>query len=389
MYYLLHYFDPDFSHLHRRPEQYSDGSAELRSLGYVQNVVAGQVLAEILEIGKHRPMRRDPRFIYKTKHLPIGPNCVAHPDNPDKIIAAANGYVFYNKGLISVKKLLNVRGDAGFHTGNIFFVGDLAVHGDVLTGFSLQARNILVKGQIQSAKLKSAGDVVCLGGVKGANTCVMSGETDEIAHSDHYVPSSLIEAEGNIRLPFCEHVQLRARGNIVIDGSCMHSTLYVGGNLLVKGRLQGGAVYANGIVCVEKQLGADYVSPTKIMMGYDPFDFLSLQKLESQIRFLQDKLGYFSKMAARNDVMNLEYAPRTDVMQGKINIARKRRSALWQKFNIDGQKAPHCLVLVPGKVMPGCEIAIGRAFYKTTDIAENINFRLLEHDEEITIRSNK
>lgn len=389
MYYLLHHFDPDFSHLKLTPEQRSDGSAELRNLGYVQNVVAGQVLAEILEMDKYPDMPRDPRFIYKKRHLPVGPNCLPHPDNPDKIISGVNGYVFYSNGLISVKKLLNVRGDVGFHTGNIFFVNDLAVHGDVHTGFSVQARNILVKGQVQSAKLKSAGDVVCLGGVKGANTSAVGDSPNEIAHSDHYVPSTLIEARGNIRLPFCEHVQLRAKGNVVIDGSCMHSTLYVGGSLLVKGRLQGGAVYANGIVCVEKQLGADYSVITKVMMGYNPFDFLTLQKLESQIRFLKDKLEYFKKMAARNEVMRLEYSPRIDVMERKLSIARKRHALLWQKFSVDEKNAPKCRIVAPGKVMPGCEIGIGRAFYKTDAMQSNVNFRLVEELEEIVSRPNR
>ena len=63
MYYLLHYFDPDFSHLKLTPEQRADGSAELRNLGYVQNVVAGQVLAEVLDMEKHTDIERDPRFI--------------------------------------------------------------------------------------------------------------------------------------------------------------------------------------------------------------------------------------------------------------------------------------------------------------------------------------
>ena len=389
MHYLLHYFDPDFSHLKLTPEQRSDGSAELRHLGYVQNVVEGQVLAELVDLQKHPGLPRDPRFIYKMKHLPIGPNCLAHPDNPDKIIAAANGYVFYHKGLISVKKLLNVRGDVGFHTGSIFFVNDICVHGDVHTGFSIQARNIQIKGQVQSAKLKSAGDVVCLGGAKGANTSDMDGVPVGLAHSDdHYVPNTLIAARGNIRLPFCEHVQLRAENNIIIDESCMHSTLYVGGNLLVKGRLQGGTVYANGVVCVEKQLGGHYSSPTKIMMGYTPFDFLQLQKLESQIRFLDDKVGYFTKMAARNGVMRLEYEPRQQVMQRKLAIARKRHACLWRKFSVDEKSAPQCRIVVPGTAMPGCEISIGKAFLKTERMEENITFLLSDDGNEIISRPN-
>ena len=145
MYYLHHYFDPDFSHVRLTPPEGADGAVDPHYLGYVQNVVAGQVLAEIVDLEQFPDTRRDPRFLYRERRLPIGPNCAPHRENPDRIVATSNGYVFYHDGLISVKKMLNVRGNVGFHTGNIMFVGDLAVHGDVLTNFAVHARNVLVK----------------------------------------------------------------------------------------------------------------------------------------------------------------------------------------------------------------------------------------------------
>ena len=384
MYYLHHYFDPDFSHIRLTPQEGADGAVDPHYLGYVQNVVAGQVLAEIIDLEQFPDIQRDPRFIYKERRLPIGPNCALHKENPDRIVATSNGYVFYHKGLISVKKLLNVRGNVGFHTGNIFFVGDLAVHGDVLTNFAVQARNVLVKGHIESSKIKAAEDIVCLSGIKGANPSVVEDGPVKTADTEGQIPSTLIEAGGNIRLPFCEHVQIRAKGNVIIDGSCLHSTLYVGGNLVVKGRLQGGAVYANSVVFVEGQLGGDYSTPTKVMMGYSPFDFLATQKLESQIAYLNDKLVYFEKMAARNHVMEQEYSPRVDLMARKLKIAHAKRNVLWRKFAVDEMNAPKCRIIVTGKIMPGCEIGIARAFLKTHDIDSNTTFMLV--DDEIISR---
>jgi uncharacterized protein (DUF342 family) len=388
MYYLHHYFDPDFSHVSLSPVGEPGGSISQRYLGYVQNVVEGQVLAEIIDLEEFPGIRSDPRFLYPQRHLPVGPNCGIHPENPDKIIATSNGYVFYNNGLISVKRLLNVRGHVGFHTGNIFFVGDLAVHGDVQTGFAVQAANVLVKGHIESSKVKGAHDVVCLAGVKGDNTSRITDEPDKTPDADDIqVPSTLIEAGGNIRLPFCEHVQLRARGNIIIDGSCLHSTVYVGGNLVIKGRLQGGAVYANGLVYIGGQFGSDYTVPTKIMMGYAPFDFLTLQKLESQIAYLKGKLEFFEKMAGRNHVMAQEYAPRVELMSRKLKIAINRHNNLWKKFVVDEQNAPKCRIVVPGKIMPGGEIGIAKAFYKTQAMDANRTFQLV--DDEIVSTSNE
>ena len=379
MYYLHHYFDPDFSHMRLAPTEGGDGAVDSRYLGYVQNVVTGQVLAEVIDLDEFPETRTDPRFIYKEKRLPVGPNCGLHQENPNKMVSTTNGYVFYHDGLISVKKLLNVRGNVGFSTGNILYVGDLAVHGDVLTNFSVLAGNVLVKGHIESSKVKAVGDVVCLSGVKGANTSFVD-DSPEKSPDDSQIPSTLIEAGGNIRLPFCEHVQIRARGNVIIDGSCLHSTIYVGGTLVVKGRLQGGAVYANNIVYIQGQIGSDYSSVTKVLMGYNPFDFLAMQKLESQISYLKDKLAYFERMAARNQVMEQEYAPRIDLGSRKLKALHARRTVLWRKFTVDEQNAPKCRLVVPGKVMPGCEIGIAKAFYKTQSMESNRTF-LLEEDE--------
>jgi uncharacterized protein (DUF342 family) len=379
MYYLHHYFDPDFSHMRLAPEQGAGGSANQRYLDYVQNVVAGQVLAEIIDLDAFPDVSPDPRFLYQERYLPVGPNCALHPDNPDKIVARANGYCFYHNGLINVKKLLNVRGHLGFHTGSVFFVGDMAVHGDIQTGFSAMGRNLLIRGHIESAKVKAAGDIVCTAGVKGTNPSAI-GEEEAGGAEYEPVPDTLLDCGGSIRLPFCEHAQLRARGNVIIDGHCMHSTLYVGGNLIIKGRLQGGAVYANRIVYVEGQLGSDYTVATRICMGYDPFDFLALQKLENQIRYIKDKFFYFEKQAARNHVMEQEFQPRIDLVRRKLKIAHARRNSLWRKFAEDEQKARQCRVIAPGKIMPGTEISIGRAFMDITAGAANQAFMLGEDE---------
>ena len=388
MYYLHHYFNPDFNHKSLVPLEVSGGRVEYRCLGYVQNVVAGQPLAEIIPLEETPEHQRDPRFIYSTFHLPCGPNCEIHPTNPNRIIASANGYVFYHDGLISIKKMLNVRGNIGLQTGNIFFIGDIAVHGDIQTGFAVQSRNVLVKGHIESAKVKALHDIVCLSGVKGAAIHSVEAEEKEKHGTRQVLPSSLLDAGGNVRLPFCENVQIRAKGNVVIDGSCLHCTIYTEGNLVVKGRLQGGTVYANGVVYVEGQLGSDFSSPTRIMMGYDPFAFLQLQKLESRIAYLESKVAYFKKLMARGEVMVLEHGARHALAVKKLSLAQKKRTALWRKLVLQEEEARQCRVIAPGKVMPGCEVAIGTATF-TTETIDSGKIFLLEEGEVLCRNSRK
>ncbi len=392
MYYLHHYFDPDFNHLNLTPHEESRGAVDYRHLGYVQNVVAGQVLAEMVDLETYDRPRRDPRFIRTEPTLPIGANCGAHPGNPRKLIALANGYCFYHEGLINVKKMLNVRGHVGFHTGNIFFLGNLAVHADIQTGFAVRAKNILVKGHIENAKVRAHGDLVCLGGAKGSDLAqdyparpeesktTLPGLEDEAR-----LPGALLHADGNVRLHFCERVQIRAHGNVIIDGSCLHSIIYADGNVIIKGRLMGGTIYAAGTVYVEGRVGAEYGTPTRIILGYPPFDYLRLQKLETRINYLKEKAEYFERRSGRSAVMAAELAPRLDLINEKLLIFMARRRELWHAFAASEQIGVSCRFLVPGTILSGCEISIGRAFHKTAGEQENVAFML--EDEEIAAKN--
>lgn len=381
-YYLHHYFDPEFNHQKLRPREGADGSTDARYLGYVQNVVKGQVLAELVDMN-HVPRHLagvlpDRRYISDKPALPAGPNCGPHPDNENLIIALANGYCFYHNGLICVKRLLNVRNKVGFHTGNIFFVNDLAVHGDVQTGFSLQARNILIKGHMESVKVKARGDLVCLGGVTGANLRGFEPETGAAPPDDEEtgLPSGLISARGSMRLAFCGHTQLRARKDIIIDGSCSHSTLYAGGNLVIKGRLHGGAVYAGKLVYVQEQLGSSLPGTTRVHLGSNPFLVLALQKADSQVRYLEGKVDYFRRRCAKNEVMDQECRPRLELASRQLDIIRRNRETLLADLELETPEPRMCRVVVPGTIMPGSEIVIAGASLKVTEEMRNKVFRL-------------
>ena len=73
-YYLHHYFDPNFDHTALKPRPLSGGKADLRNLGYVQNVLPGQILAELipLEYLREENANLDPRFILEKPEFPAG-----------------------------------------------------------------------------------------------------------------------------------------------------------------------------------------------------------------------------------------------------------------------------------------------------------------------------
>ena len=85
-YYIRHYFDPDFDHLHLKPIADSKGRVNLRNLNYVQNVVKGQVLAEVLPIAENMSPLPERRFIMRDPILPAGANTEPDPKNPNRLL---------------------------------------------------------------------------------------------------------------------------------------------------------------------------------------------------------------------------------------------------------------------------------------------------------------
>ncbi len=62
-YFLHHYFDPDFDYQRLKPKIREDGKVDHYNLDYVQNVIAGQVLAEWKEVDLTEVDNLDSRFV--------------------------------------------------------------------------------------------------------------------------------------------------------------------------------------------------------------------------------------------------------------------------------------------------------------------------------------
>ncbi len=429
---------PDFNHKRLRPVPMADGNTAMHYLGYVQNVVAGQVLAELEYLDAipegfaaqdepcdaapeglsgqgeshggvpdaspaedpgsentdgHLPIPArngypemedsaetfeqeeqgywnflqnlrtlDGRFIFNKPIFPLGPNCGRDPQNPNRIIALASGYCFYHQGLITVKKLLNVRQDVDFHTGNITFVGDIVVHGDVNPGFSVTGGSILVRGRLIGGTIKARGNVVVESGVKGS-------------------PTASIRAGYTIRIASSEQATIITPGNLIIDGNSLHSNLFVGGSLIVKDRLQGGSVHAGGIVYVKEKLGHSQGAQTAITLGYNPIAFLRVQEIAAMQQEQKHILDNATKQARKSRHFADEVAPYQELATRKLAILERMRTAGWRKLTTDLRKAGKARVIVPGSVYPGVEISIGRASHKVIDEQRDVFYSL--HEEEV------
>lgn len=362
MYYLKHYFDPDGDRTVGKVKIGKNGRVDHMNRDIVHNVVAGEVLAEWIDVPDDEQGRHDPRFLAQTKSFPIGPNCLVDPQNPDRILAAVNGYVYYDDlGKIAVKTLLDIPHDIDYTTGNISFVGDVIVHGGIRSGFSVKGRNILIKGAVEGASMEASGSIQIEGGVKG----------------DHRAE---IRANGSVKLKFCENALISAGKNVLVDGSALHCKIFAGNSLAVRERLIGGEAICQKMVHVEEQLGGGLNTITQIVLGYDPLFLQKISALETKILELQRDMDRQTLSVARKDSGAVEKA---DGLQRKIALLKNQMTTLTEKLK-QGDIS-NCAAIIPGEVRPGVEISIGPLEHSISDTLHDVRFT--SGNNQIVVRS--
>ncbi|WP_319778037.1 FapA family protein [Maridesulfovibrio sp.] len=351
---LKHYFDPDFDYTNLKPVEKNDGSVDYYNMGYVQSVITGQVLAQWVAPAEDSSCGLGQRY-YPEKKFPRGPNTKLNPNNQDQLIATRNGYVFYNEeGLITVKELLNVRGDVNLSTGNIFFVGDIVVHGSIKSGLDVKANNINVKGIIEQANVHAAGFLKCDGGIKGNS-------------------NGFVESKGSLRTSFCENATLVSSGNIIIEKNCMHTKVYCEGKFAAKGRFAGGQCYSDQYVFIGEQLGGGLSAASQVIVGYNPVLLLQIDKISAQISAQKEEIRSLQQIMTSGSSTTPEFTQKIEKCEMKIRFLRNKKKQFWGKIQ-QTEKLESCRIMVQGIVKSGVEISIGPAYMQVNEPLENVFF---------------
>ncbi|QLA17904.1 FapA family protein [Desulfolutivibrio sulfoxidireducens] len=357
--YLKFHFDPAFDRRTLTPRRRQDGTVDLYDLGYVQNVLAGEVLAEWLPADR-APAGADRRAFFTEKVFPYGLGCTPDPGNPDRLVASVNGYVAFDSGRIMVRRNLVVPGDVGFHTGNIVFVGDVVVEGAIRAGFEVVGRNVTVKGLVEGARIRASGSVAAEAGIKGSDNAV-------------------IRAGANLRTRFCENAELHAGKNLLVDGSSMLCHLYVGGKLAVKERLVGGTATCAGAVYVGEALGGGLRTQTRLLLGYDPELISKDRSLRRKIQRVTERVLSLRREGGPGGRLGSEAAAELEEMEKKLAAYHILRHRLWLNRH-GGEDFSVCRVIVPGVVGANVEIGIGETSLDAPDGARDVLFRYVDGD---------
>lgn len=250
-----------------KPKERADGTVDYRDLGFVQNVNKGQILCEI-----HLPqpgvngtdlygnvLRA---FSGRAADSPAGRNTVLN-DEGTALLAACDGNVSVSRNVVSVSPELKINGNIDNSTGDIDFVGDVFIKGDIVSGFKVKAKgNIIVRGNVEGAVLESGGDISIGEGVNG-------------------MEQGKIIAKGSVKCKYIQSCYIKTGKNIYSD-TIMYCTIDCGGDLELAGKrgrlISGRTTVAGSIEAIT--IGTDSHVPTIVTIN-------SLASIEKEIQDLQ------------------------------------------------------------------------------------------------------
>ena len=170
------------------------------------------------------------------------------------------------------------KGDVTVARGDIVFVRDVAITGDVMEGAAVRAGgNVRVVGHVGAATIEAGGKITVSQGIAGGGR-------------------GLVSAGGDVDAAFAENAVIRAGGDVIIRKGVLSSDISASGSVTCtqgKGYIIGGITRAGRLIEV-RRLGAPTAIETQVMVG---LDWALLERREE----LRGRMNWTVEMIAKSD----------------------------------------------------------------------------------------
>ncbi|MBT2681379.1 DUF342 domain-containing protein [Bacillus sp. ISL-35] len=348
-----------------------------RSIMHIPSVRKGQLLACVVPPVNGTPGKDVTGRIVPAK--PGRPLRVKAGDNvmfeAGQFYAVCDGQVSITQKSISVNPVYEVKGDLDLRTGNLDFVGNIVIKGNVPSGYELKAGgDIIVDGLVEAANLQAGGNIVVKGGVAGA----MKGR---------------MTAGGNVFANYLNQANVKAGQDIIVKSSILHSKLTAAGSVDCQtGTIIGGTISAGRNISV-KELGNELFTKTELAVGWDPLlekteqeTIASIETARVNIRKLTEievKLAEIGRRAGAltNDQKQMIAKQRNTRLQLEESLAELLADL--EFLQLEKQDRLNSCLTVNDKVFPNTKVFFGKYAFLTNQIYKKVNFYL--ENSEISI----
>ncbi len=360
---------------------------DYRNISIIENVIENEVVAEALSIDMLENSDDKDR-VTKLQSLEelknfIGDGVYIKENEPSRIYAQKSGQIVFKDGKFHVNDKITLD-EVSFKTGNVTFVGDLVVEGDIKPGFIVNARNLLVKGSVDNSQLIAGETVVVKGGVIG------------LQNKDF----CKIRAGKLVVLNFIENSDIECDGPVYIKKSAMHTNIFAKGRIVLFGEpglVVGGEVIAEKNMII-KVVGSKWGTKTILKVGIDPFKYLRLKQAEQRFqknsKLLEEvnkSIDYInSVLEGKGDTEDKEklkkeleeIIKKRDKFEKKIKRVSRIIQRLKEKIQEEKEKLDldNTKIFIFKKIYPGVEFRIGLEHHRVYDeMAGSVVF--MENDE--------
>lgn len=340
------------------PTENERGFVDYKDLGLIRVVRTGDVIADITlptegEPGVDVRGGKIAQYPGKKAQFTLGPNTKITEDE-QHVVAAADGRLIFKNNAFTVETTVIINGDVDASVGNISFIGDVIIKGNVCEGFKVSSNtNITVSGEVNGATLEAGGNITIKQG------CVFAK----------------ITCHGNVSALFCERSSINCDGNISAQNYVI-CNIYCAGELTIKasnGSLIGGKyTVLNSLEA--SNIGSKTYTPTDITLGDNAILADEKTQLEMKIaaaqkkiedltmivNFLNEKKKELRKLPDDKEEM-LATAVRQRVL---LNVEIKTNQKRIDEINVYLSTKQQLWVRCKGYIYPGTRITINDNVFK-------------------------
>jgi uncharacterized protein (DUF342 family) len=361
-----------------KPIVMEDGRVDYKTLNLFHNVVRGQLLAVRIP-----PQPGVPGITVRGRTLlpkggknvvlPRGKNTVVD-ESGNQLYAVVDGHVSIVDNKVTVHNVLELKGDIDLSSGNIDFVGSVAIKGNITSGFVVKASgDVQVNGTIEGALVEAGGNVLVKNGIAGGY-------------------KAFVKANGSIFAKFAENAKMESNGDVVISDAIVQCVVKANGSIRVegkKGTIVGGMLQAGEEISA-RTIGSPLSPQTSLEVGINPqlreesknINHLFLEKRKA-LDTVSQHLSAYQKSAINIDnlpdkrkLVIIRLLDDFKKLKEELQEIEAKKEALDSEMN----RIQKGRVKVSDTVYPGVQITIGHSIYTVNDSMRMVLFALDQGD---------
>lgn len=316
------------------------------NLNFIHNVEKGDIICRILPPTEGMPGRtvqnkEIPPRPGKAASVPKGRNTQLSEDG-ETLLSTIAGHVEFSGRSFQVRPLLDIPGNVDFSVGNINFVGDVHIHGDICSGFTVRAMgNITVEGVVEACTVEAGKDLIVARGVQGDNQAVIRAQQNLFAK---YLENSCVYAKNSLE------TECIINCNVYCDGGV---TVRSGHRSIIGGRIHAAHEVSAGII------GSRAENRTDVVLGGQPCEAFDCDMLSKELQELEDEMERIERQPDSPSKIS-----RMGKLRMQIMVNRKKLELMDKELPDQELQEPGVMRMTSDVVFGGTVLTIGQAVYR-------------------------